>query len=81
MPKGAPGMPLTAGLHCWGDLGRYEGNNFGLPTLSEYAQRSTQKRKLIRGPLRRNRGVRHDIAHRPAWEGGGVVWRGCCDVY
>ena len=29
-------MPLAARLLCWGDLGRYEANSYGLPTLSEY---------------------------------------------
>ena len=35
MTKGAPGMPLTAWLLCWGDLGRYEAHYYGLPTLRE----------------------------------------------
>ena len=26
-------MPLTVRLPCWGDLGRYEANDYGLPTL------------------------------------------------
>eukprot|EP00964_Phaeocystis_antarctica_P054698 scaffold32181_cov51-Phaeocystis_antarctica.AAC.1 len=38
-------MPLTAGLRCWGDLGRYEANNLGLPTLSEYAYSKKTSKK------------------------------------
>ena len=26
-------MPLTVRLPCWGDLGRYKANNYGLPTF------------------------------------------------
>ena len=31
-------MPLAARRPCWGDLGRYEANSYGLPTLSEYPE-------------------------------------------
>merc|ERR1712166_223074 len=56
LTKGAPGMPLTAWLLCWGDLGRYEAHYYGLPTLREY-YRALQitglrehERSAVRGP-------------------------------